>query len=311
MKNQWGVIVLTVVFAAILPQLFIAVAEQTRPETKETEPTQAVTEPASGSIRVLMGDRSVEMDVEDYLTGVILQEMPKDFSFEAKKAQAVVARTYALRQCQTEKHGGAVCITASCCQAYIAPEQYLAKGGQQQAVEQARAAAKQTCGQVLRYDGALIEATFFSCSGGRTEDAVAVWGSDVPYLQSVESPGEENATHFVDTVTFTQSEFAQALSIQPDFKIGSVKRTEGEGVASIQIGGKDFTGVELRRLLNLSSTCFYLTQIGENITVTTRGFGHRVGMSQYGADAMGQAGKSYHEILAHYYPGTTLACLEN
>ena len=253
------------------------------------------------------------MELEAYLIGVVLQEMPLDFSHEAKKAQAVVARTYALRTCEKgSKHDGlgGVCTDSSCCQAYMDPQEYLADGGKQENLDEVILAVTETAGQVLTYEGKLIDATYFSCSGGMTEDALAVWGADIPYLRATESPGEENATHYTDTVTFSAAQFQDALGISLKGStaswLGLVEYTAGGGVDTMQIGGEIYQGTTLRKLLNLRSTAFTMTAVGDTVIVTTRGFGHRVGMSQYGAEAMAVSGSSYENILSHYYNGTTL-----
>lgn len=312
MKRELRDIWLTVVLAVLLPQIMIGITvmlHTEQPEIKEPEMETTSSPEPNRTVNVLFSDGTVAvMDMQDYLSGVILQEMPASFAEEAKKAQAVVARTYALRRCASDKHGGAVCTESTCCQAYISPSEYIENGGDQAAVDQALMAALETEDYVLTYDGALAEATYFSCSGGRTEEAVAVWGADIPYLQSVESPGEESAEHYVDTVTFKQGEFLDALGIEPnsDVKIGEIQHTVGGGVSTIEICENVFTGTQFRQLLGLRSTNFTITAVGSSITVTTRGFGHRVGMSQYGADAMARAGNGYQTILAHYYPGTVL-----
>ena len=168
-------------------------------------------------------------------------------------------------------------------------------------------AVLQTAGKVLTYNGALIEATYYSCSGGRTEDAVAVWGQDIPYLQSVESPGEERASHYIDTVTYDRSELEQVLGQKLSGNwLGTVTYTRGGGVETIEIGSKVYKGTEIRQLLGLRSTAFVMTAVADTVTVTTKGYGHRVGMSQYGADAMAVSGSTYDSILTHYYPGTEL-----
>jgi stage II sporulation protein D len=209
------------------------------------------------------------------------------------------------------KHAEAsVCTNSTCCQGYLSVDAFLGKGGKATDVQRIRDLVASTDGQVLTYDGNLIEATYFSCSGGTTEDAVAVWGTDVPYLQSVASPGEEHATHYSDTVTFDASDFAlklgMALSGQPSTWFGNTTYTAGGGVATMTIGEKLFAGTELRKLLELRSTAFDVATQGDSIIITTRGYGHRVGMSQYGADAMAEAGSTYPEILAYYYQGTEL-----
>lgn len=252
-----------------------------------------------------------QMTLEEYLVGVVLAEMPADFEIEALKAQAVVARTYTRRRMDGGKHeAAAVCMDAGCCQGYRSPEEYQEAGGKETAVEKVRRAVEDTDGLVLRYGGKLIDATYFSCSGGSTEDAVAVWGQDVPYLQAVESPGEEDAPRFTDSVGFSASEFADKLGLSSDGDpagwFGAVEYTDGGGVDTMVIQGKRFTGTQLRSRLGLRSTAFEISVSGKSITVTTRGFGHRVGMSQYGAQAMARAGETCEGILAHYYTGTEL-----
>ena len=243
--------------------------------------------------------------------GGVLAEMPADFEPEALKAQAVVARTYTRKRAEGSKHeGAAVCMDSGCCQGFRSPEEYRDMGGKQASVEKVRRAVEATDALVLRYGGALIDATYFSCSGGSTEDAVAVWGQDVPYLQAGESPGEEDAPRFSDRVSFTAAEFAEKLGLSADGEpgrwFGTVIHTDGGGVDTLVIQGKTFTGTQLRAKLGLRSTAFEVSVSGQTITVTTRGFGHRVGMSQYGAQAMAREGSSFEEILAHYYTGAEL-----
>ena len=306
-----------VVLGFVVPtMLFSAVGKRTHndiPQTQPTdEPTQITTTPYhTVEIPVLMEDKSVvNMDMDEYLAAVVLKEMPADFEIEALKAQAVVARTYALRRYTSgQKHSeGAVCTSASCCQGFCTEEQYLSAGGDQASVEKIKSAVAETHNQVLCYQGELIEATYFSCSGGMTEDAVAVWGSEVPYLQATESPGEEKATHYTDAMHFTVDEFLESIGGKGEtgVKIGDITYTDGGGIATITINDKTHTGTSLRQLLGLRSTAFAVHVIGNSVVVTTKGFGHRVGMSQYGADAMAVRGSTYREILAHYYQGTQL-----
>ena len=156
-----------------------------------------------------------QMALDEYLVGVVLAEMPADFESEALKAQSVVARTYTRKRMEGSKHGqAAVCMDPGCCQGWRSVEEYLNEGGRQASVDKVRRAVADTDGVVLRYEGKLIDATYFSCSGGSTEDAVAVWGQDVPYLQAVDSPGEEQAPRYSDSVSFTAAELAGKLGIE-------------------------------------------------------------------------------------------------
>lgn len=277
-------------------------------ETTQTQPTQQPEELLS----VLSQDGTViEMPLEEYLLGVVLSEMPADFHLEALKAQTVVARTYTMKRLDEGKHKKAsVCMDSSCCQGYRSEADYYANGGSAESVEKIAQAVADTSGMVLTYNGELIDATYFSCSGGSTEAAVAVWGTDVPYLQAVDSPGEEDAVHFDDQVVFTSSNFAAKLGIDPvggpSGWFGPVTYTQGGGVATMEICGTTYRGTELRQLLGLRSTAFSVTVEGDKIYVDTRGYGHRVGMSQYGAQAMAEQGSTFREILDYYYQGTTL-----
>jgi len=318
MDRAWKEILLTVILAAVLPCAFL---RRTRPEPEKpqlpTQPEQTTvpeTQPeAQWRIPVLMDGGQIRvLELETYLEGVVLGEMPASFEMEALKAQAVVARTYTLRRQELgDRHeNAAVCTDPACCQAYIAPEDYLARGGQQKNVDRIAKAVRETAGTVVTYGGKLIEATYFSCSGGRTEDALAVWGSDIPYLQAVDSPGEENAERYWASTYYTAAEFAAALGRtltgKPKDWLGTVTYTEGGGVAAMLVGGVRYSGVELRKLLQLNSTAFRMLPGEAGITVETAGHGHRVGMSQYGANAMALEGKYFSEILQYYYQGVDI-----
>ena len=310
MKRTIYEILMAAVLIWVVPWFLVSFVITARPQEVQletTEPSETI-QPAP-VISVKLGDEILEMQMEDYLTAVLLAEMPGSFHMEAKMAQAVVARTYALRTiAKSDKHSQAVCGDSTCCQGFRLPGDYIKAGGTQETVDQARLAVRQTAGFVLTYAGDLIDATYFACSGGYTEPAVAVWGTDVPYLQAVPSPGEESAAHYTDTVTVTPSEFAHALEREltgsPTGWFGPVTYTQGGGVAYITVAGVRYSGKELRALLNLRSTAFTITATDTQIQFVTRGHGHRVGMSQYGAQAMALNGSTWRQILEHYYPGT-------
>ena len=257
----------------------------------------------------------VNWELEEYLVGVLLAEMPASFEMEALKAQAVAARTYALK-CHYKgyKHLGAICVKSTCCQGYCSVDTFLANGGTQEQVHKIRLAVSQTKGEVLIYGGALIEATYFACSGGKTEDAQAVWGTDVPYLQAVESPGEEQAPEYEQVKVYSAEELASLLGItttvSPENWLGMVTYTDGGGVATMEIAGVTYRGTTLRSLLQLRSTMFSVEWTESGLLFLTRGHGHRVGMSQYGAEVMALDGSSYVEILKYYYLGTDVVQYE-
>ena len=322
MKFRGFDVLYAVLMALVFPSLIISFisGNQGDQENLETIATSAQ-ETSVAQLRlvsVLTEDRQVkEMELEAYVLGVVLREMPAEFEPEALKAQAVVARTYTLRRIQIDgKHTDAdVCTDPSCCQGYCDPQDFLESSQSEEMLLKVSDAVAATSGQVLLYEGALIEATYFSCSGGLTEDAVAVWGADIPYLKSVDSPGEEGAAHFTDKVTLTTEEFNNKMGGNfrgfPELWIEGISYTQGGGVEQIKICGKVYTGTQIRKLLSLRSTAFTIHIVADTVTITTKGFGHRVGMSQYGAEAMAVQGNSYKKILTHYYQNTTLSQIKS
>lgn len=313
MDKNWKYLVVAIVIVFFLPTLLIFNRQRGEGDTvKSTEHIRTVSAEKS-LVSVLDTNGTVTMmEIGDYLTGVVLCEMPVTFSTEALKAQAVVARTYALRRMEKSKHdNSAVCTESGCCQGFKSVADFLASGGEESDVEKVRDAVADTKELVLTYNGELIDATYFSCSGGTTEDAVAVWGKDVPYLRATESPGEEMATHYTDEVSFSPEELAGLLSVSTEKPLGawveSVTFTAGGGVDEIVICGKTFSGVEIRKRLGLRSTAFTVAEENGKIVITTKGYGHRVGMSQYGAEAMALNGATYEEILCHYYTGVEVS----
>ncbi len=280
--------------------------EETTPQVLDRQ-IRLTVQTASGNLK--------QMTLEEYLTGVVLAEMPVSFETEALRAQAVVARTYTRKRLEGSKHGAAaVCTEANCCQGFRTEQEHMDRGGTTQQVERVRQCVADTDGEVLIYEGELIDATYFSCSGGSTEDAVAVWGRDVPYLQAVESPGEEDAPRYEQRVSFTPENFKVMTGCaghgDPADWFGGVRYTEGDGVETMEICGETFTGTQLRQMLGLRSTKFTIGVEDGYIVVTTLGFGHRVGMSQYGAQAMALEGYGYQEILRHYYTGAWVGTKE-
>lgn len=290
---------------AALPQT--EESEEVAPEIPEAPPEEPFD--SRFTLRVLAGETVNEMSLREYLVGVLFAEMPSDFPEEALKAQAVAARTFALKKAEAGKHPTAdVCTDSACCQGYL-------ECTDEDILNRLQGAIDATDGLVITYGDELIDATFFSCSDGKTESAAEVWGSDIPYLQSVESPGEENAPPYTQTVVLEADYFSEVLegaypqinlSGNPLGWFGAESRTEGGGIDTVFIGGTAVSGTELRRLFSLRSTDISFSPSETEITVTTCGFGHRVGMSQYGAKAMAENGIPFYDILTHYYSGTSI-----
>lgn len=307
--------ILSSLAAAILPVVLLSPMEQAAPDDRLLIiETTKIEESSPKTVQLQTAGEIIKLPLEEYLTGVLICEMPLSFEEEALKAQTVAARTFALEQMEGGKHEGFdLCDDSSCCQAWCSSQQLKEKLGDsfEACWEKAQQAVNATAQQALYYENRLIDAVYFSCSGGATEAAVAVWGSEVPYLQSVESPGEEQTPKFTSVVRFLPEELASRLGRDdltgdPVGWIGESTRSEGGGIASLVIGGEAYTGTELRAKLGLASTLFSVAVEGEFVEFTVHGYGHRVGMSQYGANAMAEEGSDYREILAHYYPGTEI-----
>lgn len=324
MKSMFMQVMQSVAMGAVIPGLLFSAVKNGAVYAPEKEPdhqiqtappmeqeTENTPEPVKVTVPVLKSDgKRKEMDLEEYICRVVLGEMPASFEVEALKAQAVAARTYTLRCLGGSKHeNGAICTSSKCCQSYCEPEGYIRNGGTYANVRKVFDAVMQTAGEVVYYGDQLIMATYFSSAGGTTEDAKAVWGNSFPYLTPVDSP-EGDDRYNGETVSFSVKEFQEKLGVtlkgKPESWFGAATYTVGGGVDKIRIGGKLYSGITLREKLGLRSTDFTISTTDTAVTFTTNGYGHRVGMSQYGADAMAATGSDYKTILLHYYTGTHL-----
>ena len=260
----------------------------------------------------------LDLPMEEYLLGVLAAEMPASFPEEALMAQSVAARSYTLYCAALNKHGDAqVCADPGCCQAWMDAEDMVLRWGEGAEEYRARMekALRATAGEYLSYEGQAICAAFHSSSAGSTEASASIW-SPTPYLVSVDSPETaERVPELVSFVWLSPEDFAAGLSglcpgftpsADPGSWIEELRRSEGGRVESLRICSQDFTGAQLRGLFALRSTDFQLVYDGSGFAFTVFGYGHGVGMSQYGAKLMAEDGADYREILAHYYPGTTL-----
>ena len=285
-------------------------------ETKE-ENQEEYTYAKYGTVRLLHNETGeVEtLEMDNYLYGVVSAEMPANFELEALKAQAIVARTYtAYKMFKGSKHANAdICDDSTCCQAWISKEDRLAKWNEaerQSNWDKIVTAVDTTKGKIIKYNGEPINAFFHSNSGGSTESVANVWGgTDYPYLQSVETAGEEGYTQYSSSVTLTKEEVLQKIQethpeVVIDFNsqnpIQIIEYTESGRVKTIQFGNISISGVEARTIFGLRSAKFSI-EIGENITFNVVGYGHGVGLSQTGADAMAKTGATAEQIINHYY----------
>ena len=318
MKKIIGVALILVVVLFALP-FVVRQAQDTGQDPQPTAQEEAALPDSGHTLRVKGSDGQVtEMDLNQYLWGVVAAEMPASFSQEALKAQAVAARTYALNKGPSFNHPDAdLCTDSACCQAWIARDKAQGNWGDKAAeyTNKITTAVAETGNQVILYQGQLIDAVFHSSSSAATQDAVEVWGNSVPYLQSVDSPEGEGVPNYESQVTLTTQEFKDAfLKAQPTASlegdpaswVGTIERTQSGSVHAITIGGVTVSGAQARQIFSLRSASFDVSLSGDTFTFSVTGFGHGVGMSQYGADAMAEEGKGYVEILQHYYTGVTV-----
>lgn len=263
-------------------------------------------------IRVLRSNNTVEnLNLEEYLIGVVSAEVPASFEEEAIKAQAVAARTYALKKIQNSKNENYDVTDTTTTQVYQSDNELKEKWKDKynEYKSKIKKCIDDTKGEYLTYNNDIIYAFFFSTSNGKTEDNKDVFGADLPYLKVVDSSFDETeATGFKTTKIFTLSEFYQKLGINYSSELNitdKVLTTSGR-VKNIKINNIDFKGRDFQSKLSLRSNDFDIQKDGDNVIISTKGFGHGVGMSQYGANALAKKNKNYKEILNYYYQGTNL-----
>ena len=261
--------------------------------------------PKHNTVIINVKEKNLYLDLENYVIGVVAGEMPVLFQDEALKAQAVAARSYVLSKA---KDGTYEVSASTSDQVFLTSYEMKEKwqNDYDEYYNKILNAVKKTTGEVLTKDNKILKAFYFSMSNGYTENSKDVFGEDL--TQSVESPFEISLSNFEIVKEFSKSELLEKLGVD-NLNIENQQISETKHTSSIIIGGKEFSGIEVRKLLNLRSTDFEIKQVGENFNIITRGYGHGVGMSQYGANELAKSGKSYKEILAYYYKNTKLVNL--
>ena len=321
-RSMAAALVLTVL---LFGGAYLAAGGERVPETREGDAQEQSAQGQRDSAVLLTvqdGETVESMALDQYLRGVVRGEMPASFELEALKAQAAAERTYVYYQLaagRKEAHPDAdVCTDPGCCSAWLSEEAAREKWGEdfdgwESRIEEAVAA---TDGQTALYDGQPILAVFHSSSAGKTAEAGDVWSGDVPYLRSVDSPeGEETVPNYYSAAEFTAAE-AKALLAQahpeltfsggPDKWFGAVEKDESGRVGTVEVCGAPLRGVEVRRIFSLRSACFTIDAAADRVTFRVTGYGHGVGMSQYGANELARQGRTWQEILLWYYADITI-----
>lgn len=246
------------------------------------------------------------IEVEEYVIGVVGAEMPASFNEEALKAQAIIARTYAI----SLLNKGKILTDTSTTQNYKDNNELKKMWGANynKYYQKIKNAVNNTKGLYLTYDGKIIDAVYHSTSNGQTENAEYVWGTSKPYLVSVDSPYDTTNKSFNYEKFITYNDLSKKLNmdINENSVINIISKTQGNRIEKIEINNKTYSGVQIRNLLNLRSADFELSLEDDGIIFKTKGYGHGVGMSQYGANGMAKAGYNYEQILKHYYKGVKL-----
>lgn len=277
-------------------------------------------------IRVYMHEqgRIVEMNLEDYITGVVAAEMPAEFELEALKSQAVAARTYAVKNMvifggsgMANQPGADVSTDYRQSQAFLNGEKLKERWGTnyERYWSKISRAVRETRGQVVTYNGEFINAVFHSTSGERTASAKEVWGFDYPYLISVPCSWDQKSPRYSDRKEFALAEIEQLLGAETQVvaavQNGSgatqiIETTDSGRIAQIRIGSKVLSGLAIREKLELRSTNFKIEIQGAKMIFNTIGYGHGVGLCQYGANGMAKAGHDYRQIITNYYNGVAI-----
>ena len=248
----------------------------------------------------------ITLSLEEYLIGVVGAEMPASFPIEALKAQAVVARTYALKKIES---GGKLTDSVST-QSYKDSSELKQLWGTSYNTyyQKVKNAVESTKDLAIYYEGKLIDAVYHSTSNGYTEDAIYVWGNNIPYLKSVDSSWDKEASSYLREVSkdFNNVLNLLGIDIRDDISFEILSRDSSGRVLEVRVGNQTFSGVEFRTLLGLRSADFDLSLENGSLIITTRGYGHGVGMSQYGASGMAKKGYNFEQILKHYYSGVDI-----
>lgn len=309
-----GVCTTVVIFLA--PYILTLLLKPEIPRAKESVPS---IDKSQYSVIIDNNNRKEDINLEEYLIGVVAAEMPASFETEALKAQAIAARTYALKRITDENKIDVDSIG----QSYLSKEELKSLWGDEYIsyYSKIEEAVYETSGEVAEYNSELIDAVFHSTSAGKTQGASEVWGTGFDYLAPVVSEGDITSPEYLNIKTYTNDEIKNMVKNKvSDFEITTEKvisslqiisRNDSGYVTKMQLGNKSFTGEEFRNIMGLNSSNFYFDEIEDKVRITCKGYGHGVGMSQYGANAMALEGKTYEEIIKYYYTGVEIVKVKN
>lgn len=321
MKNGYLIIILILTMSLLLMPLIATTDKKSAEKSSSNNSLSLENEKKEGEISVYISETKqiVNLSKKEYICGVVAAEMPAVYENEALKTQTICAYTYLCKKLSQNDGSKEYDISDDykTDQAYISKEERQKRWGEKfEEYENKISAAFDTVeNKIITYNGEIIFAAYHAISSGKTENAVNVWGGDYPYLTTVESVGDLLCENYLSEVSLTVQEFEEVLkksNIEPSGKkeeyIGNVTKSEVGTVMKINLCQKELTGSEVRSMFDLRSSNFDLTYNAESgFKFTVRGYGHGVGMSQWGANYMAKQGKTFEEIISHYYPGTEIS----
>ncbi len=297
-------LIIVTLLVIIIPFLFVKIFVQT-----DTIKFKYIT---NNTIRVKdeKTNKITTLPFEEYIKGVVAGEMPATFELEALKAQAVASRSYAMYQMTATKDKDYDVTNTTQNQVYLTDEELKInwKDEYNQKMNKIKTAIQETTGEYLTYNGQIVNAMFFSTSTGKTENSEEVFVSALPYLRSVDSKWDEESPAFTDTYTFDLKDFYTKLNLPYNEKLNIeiTEKTSTGRIKKLKINNQELNGRDIATKLSLRSNYFEIIQNENKVTINTKGFGHGVGMSQYGANGMAKEGYKYDQILKHYYQNTEI-----
>lgn len=311
------VLILIIPTLIVIPSVKESKIEEDIPQEEEKVVMQESESSSPVSVAVMrhQSNEVKEIPLEDYVIGVVAAEMGADFEMEALKAQGIAARTYIVNHLLTKANQENVSVSDTTSDQVYKDEEELRKAwgsNYHEKLKKLTDAVYATEGKIITYQNAPIFPAYFSTSNGFTENSEDYWGNELPYLRSVKSEWDEVSPKFLDQRTFTTEEVAQKLNVGlPKGAAISLEiiRTQSERVSELKIADHSFTGREIREKLDLQSSDFEIEQNNGHLIFTTRGFGHGIGMSQYGANGMAKEGKEYQDIIKYYYQDVEISTL--
>ena len=305
-------VVMLIVITIVIPYMIVKSLSDYKRSEKELTDTQII------SVYIKEEERISEMELEQYIKEVTAAEMPAEFYPEALKAQAVAARTYLINRARyaenSEEHKGAmICTDATHCKAWTSESEKKDQWGEDanKNWNKISEAVEETKGLIITYNNEPISAVFHSTSSGFTENAKDVWGGDVKYLVSVKSEGDVKSPKFNSEVEMSLDEFKRIAEENIEGinwecgMIEGIERSEAGGIKKLNVGGVSVKGSDFRFMYGLRSTNIEI-EINDTVKMYVKGYGHGVGMSQYGANYLAQEGKNFEEILKTYYSGVEI-----